>query len=320
MKLNLSASILALLASTGIVKGQCPLPTNVAMLAGNDPSVEPLFCSSTEPMKVFFEFAAGKAVAVDPPPYAFVGTCLPQVIAGFLLFIQGIEPTCQPGQHLISPTYTASNGTDLWFGRWEASFCFDFTTCNYANLDEYMASIFLKADDTFNPGEKKFIENGYNITGHSLATSQCYDSLKLSQNPGPNAFCSEPAPKCDDISMVDVTIASKKPFSVPICNDGCRGVGNGGDLPEEGILNILKYFADGIGTDVSANPYCMSSKDTVFTVERSGNETFKFASECTSEKAKERAGECKACADSTKRFSVTKPDKVTVVTNRSCEW
>ena len=120
--------------------------------------------------------------------------------------------------------------------------------------------------------------------------------------------------------MVDVTIASKKPFSVPICNDGCRGVGNGGDLPEEGILNILKYFADGIGTDVSANPYCVSSKDTVFTVERSGNETFEFASECTSEKAKERAGECKACADSTDRFSVTKPDKVTVVTNRSCAW
>jgi hypothetical protein len=26
------------------------------------------------------------------------------------------------------------------------------------------------------------------------------------------------------------------------------------------------------------------------------------------------------CADSTDRFSVTKPDKVTVVTNRSCAW
>jgi hypothetical protein len=252
------------------------------------------------------------------------------VIAGFLLFIQGIEPTCQPGQHLISPTYSASNGTDLWFGRWEASFCFDFTTCNYANLDEYMASIFLKADDTFNPGEKKFIENGYNITGHSLATSQCYDSLKLSQNPGPNAFCSEPAPKCDDISMVDVTIASKKPFSVPICNDGCRGVGNGGDLPEEKIMNILeivaggdRYFANGVN---DLNPYC-TSKDTVFTVKRSGNETIN-ASECTPEKAEERAGECTAaptpaptvCADSTERFSVTKPDKVTLVTNRSCKW
>ena len=234
-------------------------------------------------MKDFFEFAVGKAFAVDPPPtYAFVGTCLPQVIAGFLPFLQGMEPTCQSGQHLISPTFTATNGTQVWFGKWAPKFCFDFTTCNYANLDEYMASIFFKADGTFYPGEKNYIENGYNITGHSLPTSQCWDSLKLSQTPGSNAFCSDPAPECDDISMVDVTIASKKPFSVPICNDGCRGVGNGGDLSEEGILNILKYFADGIGTDVSANPYCVSSKDTVFTVERSGNETFEFASECTS--------------------------------------
>ena len=153
--------------------------------------------------------------------------------------------------------------------------------------------------------------------------SECWDSLvKLSQNPGPNAFCSEPAPKCDDISMVDVTIASKKPFSVPICNDGCRGVGNGGDLPEEKIMNILEIVAgfDGL------NPYC-TSKDTVFTVKRSGNETIN-ASECTPEKAEERAGECTAaptpaptvCADSTERFSVTKPDKVTLVTNRSCKW
>jgi len=54
MKLNLSASILALLASTGIVKGQCPLPTYVQILAGNDPSIEPLFCSLDEPVQVFF--------------------------------------------------------------------------------------------------------------------------------------------------------------------------------------------------------------------------------------------------------------------------
>ena len=302
MKLNLIASILALLASTGIVKGQCPLPTNVAMLAGNDPSVEPLFCSSTEPMKVFFEFAAGKAVAVDPPPYAFVGTCFPQVIAGFQAFLAGGNPTCQPGQHYITPTYSASNGTDLWFGRWEASFCFDFTTCNYANLDEYMASIAFKADDAFNPGEKSFIENGYEIIGHSLPTSQCWDSLKLSQTRGPNAFCSEPTPECDDISMVDVTIASKKPISVPICNDGCRGVGDGADLPEEKIINLLELYADGVGR----NPYCVS-KDTVVTVERSGDETFEFASECISKKAKKRAGQCKAA----KAPKVSKATKAT---------
>jgi hypothetical protein len=77
--------------------------------------------------------------------------------------------------------------------------------------------------------------------------------------------------------MVDGTIASKKPFPVPICNDGCRGVGNGANLPEEKIFNILELMADGDGR----NPYCVS-KDTVFTVERSGNETFEFASECTS--------------------------------------
>ena len=182
MKLNLIASILALLASTGIVKGQCPLPTYVAMLATFDPNVGPLYCNlPSQSIKDLFEFAVGKAFAVDPPPYAFVGTCFPQVIAGFQAFLAGGNPTCQPGQHYITPTYSASNGTDLWFGRWEAPFCFDFTTCNYENLDEYMASIFLKADDTFNPGEKKFIENGYNITGHSLPTSQCWDSLKLSQ-------------------------------------------------------------------------------------------------------------------------------------------
>ena len=124
-------------------------------------------------MKDFFEFAVGKAFAVDPPPtYAFVGTCLPQVIAGFLPFLQGMEPTCQPDQHLITPTYTATNGTDLWFGKWDPKLCFDFTTCNYANLDEYMASIFFKADDTFYPGGQNYIENGYNIAGRSLATSQ----------------------------------------------------------------------------------------------------------------------------------------------------
>jgi hypothetical protein len=252
------------------------------------------------------------------------------VIASFQAFQLEVDPTCQLGQHLITPTFSATNGTDLYFGKWDPKFCFDFNTCNYANLDEYMASIAIKASDTFSPGILKFKDFGYNITGGSLATSQCWDSLKLSQTPGPNAFCSDPAPECDDISMVDVTIASKKPFSVPICNDGCRGVGNGGDLPEEKIMNILeivaggdRYFANGVN---DLNPYC-TSKDTVFTVKRSGNETIN-ASECTPEKAEERAGECTAaptpaptvCADSTERFSVTKPDKVTVVTNRSCKW
>jgi hypothetical protein len=352
MKLNLIASILALLASTGIVKGQCPLPTYVAMLATFDPNVGPLYCNlPSQSIKDLFEFAVGKAFAVDPPPYAFVGTCFPQVIAGFQAFLAGGNPTCQPGQHYITPTYSASNGTDFWLGRWEAPFCFDFTTCNYANLDAYMASIAFRGDDTFNPGEKSFIENGYNITSHSLATYQCWESLIFkSQTPiSADKHCSaasahhedahheHPALKyhgtnytCGDISMVDVTIASKKPFSVPICNDGCRGVGNGGDLPEEKIMNILeivaggdRYFANGVN---DLNPYC-TSKDTVFTVKRSGNETIN-ASECTPEKAEERAGECTAaptpaptvCADSTERFSVTKPDKVTLVTNRSCKW
>ena len=175
MKLNLSASILALLASTGIVKGQCPLPTYVAMLATFDPNVGPLYCSlPSQSIKDLFEFAVGKAFAVDPPPYAFVGTCFPQVIAGLQAFLQqgAGAPTCQPGQHLITPTFSATNGTDLYFGKWDPKFCFDFTTCNYANLDEYMASIFFKADDTFYPGGQNYIENGYNIAGRSLATSQ----------------------------------------------------------------------------------------------------------------------------------------------------
>jgi len=306
MKLNLSASILALLASTGIVKGQqCALPPNVQMLANVNSTVGPLYCSlPSQSIKDLFEFAVGKAFAVDPPPYAFVGTCFPQVIAGLQAFLQqgAGEPTCQPGQHLITPTFSATNGTDLWWGRWENKFCFDFTTCNYANLDEYMASIAFKADDAFNPGEKSFIENGYEIIGHSLPTSQCWDSLKLSQTRGPNAFCSEPTPECDDISMVDVTIASKKPISVPICNDGCRGVGDGADLPEEKIINLLELYADGVGR----NPYCVS-KDTVVTVERSGDETFEFASECISKKAKKRAGQCKAA----KAPKVSKATKAT---------
>jgi hypothetical protein len=294
MKPNLSASILALLASTGIVKGQCALPTYVQMLANFNSDVGPLYCNlPSQSIQDFFEFAVGKAFAVDPPTYAFVGTCLPQVIASFQAFQLEVDPTCQLGQHLITPTFSATNGTDLYFGKWDPKFCFDFTTCNYANLDEYMASIAIKASDTFSPGILKFKDFGYNITGGSLATSQCWDSLKLSQTPGPNAFCSDPAPECDDISMVDVTIASKKPFSIPICNDGCRGVGNGGDLPEEKIINNLKLMADGHGSCGCDNPYCVS-KDTVVTVERSGDETFEFASECTSKKAKKRAGQCKA--------------------------
>ena len=324
MKLNLSASILALLASTGIVKGQqCALPPNVQMLANVNSTVGPLYCSlPSQSIKDLFEFAVGKAFAVDPPPYAFVGTCFPQVIAGFQAFLAGGNPTCQPGQHYITPTYSASNGTDFWLGRWEAPFCFDFTTCNYANLDAYMASIAFRGDDTFNPGEKSFIENGYNITSHSLATYQCWESLIFkSQTPiSADKHCSasahhedahheHPALKyhgtnytCGDISMVDVTIASKKPISVPICNDGCRGVGDGADLPEEKIINLLELYADGVGR----NPYCVS-KDTVVTVERSGDETFEFASECISKKAKKRAGQCKAA----KAPKVSKATKAT---------
>jgi len=280
MKLSLPTKMFASLAiSAGVVKGQCDLPFSMEMLNALDSTVGPLYCSLPTPeLKKFIEFAVDSALAVDPQPtYDFVKTCFPGVLRSFEALLQGVEPSCTASQTAIAPYASISNGIQEGLLSYDTLFCID-PDCDFTNLKQYLGAIILRGNAAIRGGTLE--EQGYSVTESFIPTTECLYGLSAGVLDS-EIFCSESAPICGDLFLIDVSLHSDKPFEVAVCNDGCEGE----------FSKLLKVFACGCGD----NPFCLPEEDTPVSVAISKH-AFDSTKYCSEKAAKKRAkaSYCKA--------------------------
>lgn len=321
MKLkNLAPTFLALVfaTTTGVVKGQDPLPTltpsqppsppptlpvcelpqNVQTLVNIDAAFAPigqLYCAPFTPCEQqgLLNAAAGIALDISQVDETFLPFCLPQVFSNY---------NAPDNQECPETAPTAIT----------TFFKFERTSENYHEKGAYFATGSFGQEWCYNttiPCSRDSLNDFYNrssayefeltpglgqISYHTIIGAQCaYDNLYLVRDP--EAFCSESPPDCTDIGLVDVTFADEDTVTLAYCRDGCIDDNAFTDITDDDILEVLEGYIVNVG-DESQDPFCLSSHHEFIDnpVVALSESSFDKDSYCASEKAALRfqVGKC----------------------------
>jgi len=283
---SFKSKIVALLASTVLVgvRGQCDLPVAVAYFAaiGGFESVAPLYCSSDDATKAFYEYALGQGLARGE---SFIATCMWQILPNFQNHVQGLMyPECPPAGETgalssltdaIEPTYLLDDGSLYSYkGALDGGFldgvswCLNFDICKRDDFIEYMTPVTTAFNQDWFDGRQ--------ITSFHATTVSCFKSL---QEPLTCYDKDETISECDNKLLLDTTIGSDEPFSIAICNDEC-----GVSVNKSQVANIASYFL------TERDCFCLP-QDTTTSVEYS-SEAFQLENYCEANAIKARDGRC----------------------------
>lgn len=272
----------------------CVLPTYTAQLEPLAPDIRGVYCNSSVPVQKFIEFSVREAIFIDPVTFSFVSTCFPSILNAFGSYMQGVKPTCADNESRINPMHVVTDFESKSFSvtNWAPTQCIPLDSCDADSFKTYMGKIFIESNKAFNPCSTL---NDFVVADSFATSAACVKSVFNFQR-NPQGVCDDSAPQCDNITFFDITIASGKSFTQPICIDGCLGKDSA--LTKGEMNRILELRGNGY-REGGENPYCVSEDDSMQVKRSEKQPVFKRSKHCTAQKLDRRLGGCEKCRDIT---------------------
>jgi len=222
------------------------------------------------------------------PTGAFLGTCLNDLLEGFLLSQMFVRrQVCKDGKTeiaLFSAIETSSQANSTKYNvvdgiakndiGWNAAMCKS-DTCDATVLQQVINASFLDFYDLIDP---KWRAEGWKATSTITPTAECvYDKIGAAPLNNPELYCTADAPTCSNIKLAEITLADDAPFEVAICDDNeC----------------LASVGAVGIPTETLIDPFCLDYLGEDLSQTEISEKAFDKAEYCTVAAASARAGKC----------------------------
>jgi len=234
-----------------------------------------IYAESPENANVFVTVVA---TSFDFDPYGvFLGTCLEDLVQALLLTQsrpdinrQVCEDDNKTAVAFFSTIESSSYPTNSL--GWDVPMCKS-DECDATVLQQVLTETFsdiFALSTTWN-------SEGWTATSTVTPTAECvYDKIGAAMN-NPELYCTEDAPTCSNMKLVEITLADDAPFEVAICDDNeC----------------LASVGAVGIPTETLIDPFCLDYLDEDLSQTEISEKAFDKAEYCTVAAASARAGKC----------------------------